>query len=334
MIEILSSGTSNSVQDLGRSGYLNVGIGRSGAMDPEALKIANHMLGNRTDFAGLEISIFPFRVRFLRDIAFSLAGAFGDIKLNDQILPSWWAVSAQKGDVLTLKLTETGARCYIAFSGGIDTAPILNSRSTDLKSGFGGLEGRGLRRGDILPLGKECAAISSPSGAGFGIDASAFRPKMFGPNRSDVMTLRIIPAAEYDIFTPDSISDFFNNIWMVSQEANRQGYRLDGPKLTLLKPLELFSHGIMPGTVQVPPSGQPVIQLADANTCGGYPKIACVISADLWKLGQSKVGQKLRFSAVSAQQAVEAIQVQNRLIDEMSVFAQLARRDRVRLLND
>ena len=334
MIEILSSGKSNTVQDLGRLGYLNVGIGRSGAMDPEALTIANHMIGNPSGFAGLEISIFPFRLRFLRDTAFAVTGAFGPMTLNDQILPGWWTAFARKGDVLTLKLPEVGARSYIAFAGGIDTIPILNSRSTELKSGFGGLEGRGLRRGDMLPLGSEPAQISAPPGAGFGMDASTFRPELFGPERSDVMTLRVIPAAEHDAFTGESIADFSDTVWTVSPEANRQGYRLDGAKLNLLKPLELFSHGIMPGTVQVPPSGQPVIQLADANTCGGYPKIACVISADLWKLGQSRVGQKLKFRTVNTEQAVEAIRFQNRLIDEMHMFAQLARRDKVRMLND
>jgi len=334
MIEILSSGVSNSVQDLGRPGYLNVGIGRSGAMDPEALKIANHMIGNPSDFAGFEISIFPFRVRFLRDADFAVTGAYGAMTLNDRTLPGWWAVSARKGDTLTLKLPETGARSYLAVSGGIDTVPILNSRSTELKSGFGGLEGRGLRRGDVLPLGPVSPGISAPSGAGFGLDASTLRADLFGPDRSDEMILRVIPAAEHDAFTKESIEEFYETEWTVSPEANRQGYRLDGAKLSLIKPLELFSHGIVPGTVQVPPSGQPVIQLADANTCGGYPKIACVISADLWKLGQSRVGQKLRFRAVNRQQAVEAIQFQNRLIDEMHMFAQLARRDKVRLLND
>jgi biotin-dependent carboxylase-like uncharacterized protein len=334
MIEILSSGASNSVQDLGRSGYLNSGVSRSGAMDRDALIIANRMIGNTESAAGLEIAIHPFRLRFLADMAFAVTGSFGTIAINNESRPGWWAAMARKGDVLTLHLPEAGARTYLAFAGGIDIPRVLKSCATDLKSGFGGLGGRGLQRGDILATGNDLVAAKAPAGSGFGINASTLRPGAFGPSRSDIATIQVIPAVEEHLFTDEARTAFYEDVWTVSAEANRQGCRLDGPSLHLKNAIELFSHGIMPGTIQVPPSGQPVIQLAEANTCGGYPKIACVITADLWKLAQAKTGQKLRFCSVSTTEAVEALKFQNKLIADMGILSQLARRDRVKETND
>jgi 5-oxoprolinase (ATP-hydrolysing) subunit C len=323
MIEILTSGLSNSVQDLGRTGYLDSGVSRSGAMDRTALEIGNSMLGNAPDAAGLEIAYFPFRLKFHRSVAFAVTGADGQIRLNDTVLPSWWAVTAKAGDVLVLEPPQKGARVVVAFAGGLDIPKVMRSRATDLKSAYGGFSGRGLMRGDRLAVLPLAPHIGLPSGAGFGVDASNIATRADnGP-----IVLRVMPAAEQDCFTDTSLADFYETEWTLSPEANRQGFRLDGPKLLLQRPVELFSHGIMTGTIQVPPSGQPVIQMAEANTCGGYPKIGCIITADLSLLAQAKVGANLRFAAVTREAALEALRHQRSCIEDIGLMAALVRKD-------
>jgi 5-oxoprolinase (ATP-hydrolysing) subunit C len=324
MIEILTSGLSNSVQDLGRAGYLDSGVSRSGAMDRTALEIGNSMLGNPPDAAGLEIAYFPFRLKFHRSVAFAVTGADGQIRLNDTVLPSWWAITAKAGDILVLEPPRHGARTVLAFAGGLDLPEVMGSRATDLKSAYGGLSGRGLMRGDRLALLPCSAHVGSPSDTGFGVDAS----KIATPADNGPILLRMLPAAEHACFADTSLVDFYETDWTLSQQANRQGLRLDGPKLVLQKPVELFSHGIMTGTIQVPPSGQPVVQMAEANTCGGYPKIGCVITADLSLVAQAPTGAKLRFVGVDRQAALAALKCQRNIIQDIGLMAALVRKDR------
>lgn len=319
MIEILSTGAGNSVQDLGRPLYLDQGIGRGGVMDRPALMVANMLAANPVGAAALEVGLMPFRLRFLAPARFAVAGATADIRLNDIMIPSFWSTCAATGDELRIGPPVSGARLVIAFSGGIAVDPVLGSSSTDLKSGFGGFEGRALGRGDRLRLGDvplpECRAPD-----GFGIDPSLLRPQTGASPGTQALDIRVMAGAELDEFTAEAQSDLLGGEWRVSQEANRQGMRLEGPVLAMTRKRELLSHGIMPGTVQVPPSGQPIVQLAEANTCGGYPKIANVIEPDLWKLGQSPTGARIRFILVSRETALAAIR------DEASRLDQIARR--------
>lgn len=322
MIEILSTGAVNSVQDLGRTGYLDAGVGRSGAMDLPALEIANLLVGNNRDAAGIEIALFPFRLRFERDAVFAFAGADCPARLGEREVPAWWAMNAAAGDVLTLGLPRSGARAVLAFQGGIDVPLLLGSRATDLKSAFGGLEGRGLNRGDRLPV-MEGPRKPLKMEAGFGADPTQLRGT--GPCKDEPIVLRVLPSAEHGVFTADAIIHFTQAEWSITNDANRMGYRLSGPDLQLTRKLELFSHGIMPGTVQVPPNGQPIIQLAEANTCGGYPKIANVIEADLWKLAQAPVGAKLRFEMTDRDAAVAALAKERQLMTDLAAAANLMR---------
>ena len=324
MIEILTTGAANCVQDLGRFGYLDAGVSRSGAMDAPALELANRLVGNDPNAAAIEVAIFPFRMRFDRTALVAVTGADLLVTLGGIRYPSWWALPVSAGDILELGLPRRGARAYLAIAGGLIVPPVLGSASTDLKSRWGGLEGRGLRRGDRLEAGFAPAALGGLP-AGFGLD-----PETIGRGAADIgeeVPIRVLPGAEYDVFDQAAIDALESAAWQVSEDANRQGYRLSGPQLMLRQKLELHSHGIMPGTVQVPPSGQPIIQLAEANTCGGYPKIAHVIEADLWRLGQAPVGSRLRFARVDRRQAVAALRAQRVLIDRAAAFAALARKD-------
>jgi biotin-dependent carboxylase-like uncharacterized protein len=307
MIEILTTGLPNTVQDLGRPGHLAQGISHGGAMDKEALAIANLLAGNEPSAAGIEVALYPFRLRAHVDTAVAVTGADCVAIIGDRRYPSWWAMPLRAGETLAIEAPRAGARSYVAFAGGLDLPLVIGSRATDVKGCFGGQKGRGLSRGDRLPLlpaewslpaGRLGAAIEARRGAADGADAA--------------IALRVLPAAEFDVFTREAQAAFAVTEWTVTNDANRMGYRLSGEALSLVSPLELLSHGIVPGTVQVPPSGQPIIQLADANTCGGYPKIATVIEADLWRLAQAPIGSKLRFSLTSYETATEALRAQHR----------------------
>ena len=313
MIEILTTGLLNTVQDLGRPGRLALGISHGGAMDRQALAIANLMLGNDPSAAGIEIALYPFRLKAHVDTSVAVTGADCQTSIGDRRYPAWWATSIGAGETLVLEAPRAGARSYIALAGGLDLPPVMGSRATDVKGGFGGLAGRGLSRGDRLALNPaECAL---PKG-GFGVALEERRHT--GGRAGAAVELRVLPAAEFDAFTPEAHATFADAEWTITNDANRMGYRLSGETLALVSPLELLSHGIVPGTVQVPPSGQPIIQLADANTCGGYPKIATVIQADLWRLAQAPVGARLRFLPVAIKVAAEALRATPRWDDAVA----------------
>ncbi|MET3580329.1 biotin-dependent carboxylase-like uncharacterized protein [Mesorhizobium robiniae] len=302
MIEILTTGLPNSVQDLGRPGHLALGVSHGGAMDRQALAIANLMLGNEASAAGIEVALHPFRLRAHVDTAIAVTGADCAISVGDRPCPPWWATTIQAGETLVLEAPRAGARSYIAFAGGLDLPTVMGSRATDMKGGFGGLDGRGLSRGDRLALNP--AKYSFPAG---GLGAALEERQGMANGFASAIGVRVLPAAEFDVFSPEAQAAFTGSEWSITNEANRTGYRLSGETLSLTSPLELLSHGIVPGTIQVPPSGQPIIQLADANTCGGYPKIATVIEADLWRLAQAPVGARLRFLPVSMETSTEAL---------------------------
>lgn len=303
MIEVQSGGALNLVQDLGRPGHLPIGVSGSGAMDSPALALANWMVGNPASAAGIEIAIFPFRVRFGRTAVFAVTGATAELRLDGRRLSSWWSARAQAGEVLTIAPPELGSRVYLGLRGGIEVPLVLGSRSTDLKSGFGGFQGRGLRKGDRLAFG---GAPSYDGAANFGI-APPSRIRFGEELASGTVTVRALAGAEIEHFTEEAVRALQVAEYKLTADCNRQGYRLDGVALQTRRPVELLSHGLVPGTVQVPPSGQPIIQLAEANTCGGYPKIANVIEPDLWRLAQLRPGQRVRFALVDHPAALGAM---------------------------
>lgn len=303
MIEVLSNSVLNSVQDMGRTGLMHVGIGRGGAIDPVAASVANWLAGNMTDAAVVEIVQFPFRVVFKESLRFSLAGTVCRAVLDGVDLPGWWTDVANAGQELTVHHPLKGMRAYFGVAGGIDVPAVLGARATDLKSGFGGINGQGLLRGTTLPVAVPDRIDSAPYS--FGV-APLVVKKFYEDQARDTVRLRVMAAAEYGDFTASSLQAFSAERWQITQDANRIGYKLAGTTLSRSCPTELLSHGIVAGVVQVPRSGQPIIQLADANTSGGYPKIATVIEADLWKLGQMGPGEWVSFEVVTLEQALDA----------------------------
>ena len=303
MIEILSNGALNLVQDCGRLGHLSIGVSQSGAMDAPALRMANLLLGNAEDAAGIEITIFPFRVKFQRDAWIACTGATTTLTLPARTYQSWWAICARAGDVLTIAPPVHGSRAVLGIQGGIDVDPVLSSRSTDLKSGFGGLDGRGLRKGDCLTLG------TVPDSARLRVLGIAPKSRIdyIQQIQGGTVKVRVMAAAEHPEFTEEAREAFTRAPYALTPDCNRQGYRLEGAQLKTVRPLQLLSHGIVQGTVQVPPSGQPIVQMAESNTIGGYPKIATVIEPDIWRLAQLRPGQKIRFEWIDHAGGVAAL---------------------------
>lgn len=323
MIEVLTTGALNTVQDLGRPGHLSVGVGRGGAMDRLALQVANVLLANPRGAAGLELAYFPLRLRSDCDVEVAVTGADCDLQVGGATYPGWWAFRLPAGEVLTIGKPRSGARAYVAFGGGIDVPLVLGSRATDAKSGFGGVNGGGLARNTTLALfSPDDHGTLPPGGLGPWLDPDLYHWTPEGPGTA----IRILKAAEFDAFTAEAREAFFAREWQLTPDANRQGYRLQGEALHLSEQLELLSHGIVPGTIQVPRSGQPIIQLADANTCGGYPKIATVIEADLPRLAQYGVGARFRFVETTVDEAVLALRRQESAIAHLEEAVSRARR--------
>ena len=304
MIEILSSSALATVQDLGREGGLRWGVGTSGAMDPLALAAGNLLLGNEESAAGIEIPVFPFRVRFAEDCAFAVTGADCSATLDQRPLMPWSTYAARAGQVLNLGMPQGGAwraaRAYLCLAGGVDVPCVLNSRSTQLRGAFGGLEGRALRKGDTLRAGAPGHATRA---TGIGL----VPPALVLPLQVDgCPAMRVLPAAEYEGYTAASRDAFWGTAWKVTPQSDRYGYRLSGEALEPIAAMEMRSHGIVPGVIQVPPGGQPIVQMRDAQPSGGYPKLGTVIEADLWRLGQAPIGSRVRFIQTTWDEAVAA----------------------------
>jgi biotin-dependent carboxylase-like uncharacterized protein len=305
MIHVLAAGALTTVQDLGRHGCLRWGVGTAGAMDPLALAAGNLLLGNDENAAAVEVPVFPFRVRFAEELAFAVTGADCAAGLDGVPLLPWSAQVARAGQTLELGLPQRGAwhasRAYLCVAGGVDVPEVLHSRSTQLRGAFGGVDGRPLRVGDVLRAG---ASRPSPPTPG----VSLIPPALALPLEvNGCPAVRVLPAAEYNGYTAASHEAFWSAEWKISAQSDRYGYRFAGPVLEPRAAMELRSHGIVPGVIQVPAGGQPIVQMRDAQPSGGYPKIGTVIEADLWRLGQAPIGTRVRFLRTGWDEALAAL---------------------------
>lgn len=315
MIEIQSASALATVQDLGRFGALRWGVGTSGAMDPMSLVAGNLLLDNDEGAAAVEMQVFPYQVAFHVDCDFALTGADTAAQLDGRPVLPWWRTLARAGQVLRVGMPQRGAwpaaRAYLCVAGGIAVEPVLGSRSTQLRGAFGGHEGRALRQGDRLAVG--APGVGTDDRTGFGL----IPPALALPLQADGLpAVRVLPASEYDRYTEASLASFWSQPWKITPQSDRYGYRLAGSPLEARAPMEMRSHGIVPGVIQVPPGGQPIVQMRDAQPSGGYPKIGTVIEADLWRLGQAPIGSHIRFVQASWPQAVAALEDNRRWCDD------------------
>ena len=292
------AGFLTSVQDLGRTGFRQFGVSTSGALDPFSLRIANLLVGNDEGAAGLEITLGGLQLRFEDERTVAWCGGEFDVQIGSRALPAGHVAHLQRGDELKFGRAHTGCRCWVAISGGIDVPTVLGSRSTDLRANFGGLEGRTLRDGDVLPLARRPGS-SSPA---TGISSWAGPHDWVSPAKR-YPVLRFVRGVDWSRFDDVTIQQFTIHQFTVSPDSDRMGVRLDGPELKRKEETDLISEAVAPGTIQVPPGGKPILLLGDCQTIGGYPKIAHVITVDLGIAAQLRAGDSVRFLEVSLQDA-------------------------------
>ncbi|RZL60918.1 MAG: biotin-dependent carboxyltransferase family protein [Variovorax sp.] len=319
MIVVLKPGMLASVQDLGRHGHRQSGIAPGGALDTLALTLANRLVGNGDDAAGIELTLGNCALRFETATRIALAG--DDFGATLDGVPLWpcWSVPVAAGQTLKLgganaRAGKAGLRSWLAVAGGIDVAPVLGSRSTDLKAGFGGHEGRALKKNDRLPVGPSMLNAAQLAQRAFGLR----EPDWEHLEADYTIALRVMPGPEYAQFTDASHAALWQESWRVTPQSNRMGSRLAGPVLARQRAGDMLSSGVIPGTIQVPPSGQPIILMGDAQTTGGYPRIGVVIRADLWKLAQAPLGGLLQLVHVDAAVAGAAWAAQQRYLAQVS----------------
>ena len=304
IVQVLRAGPLASVQDLGRFGHRAIGVGSGGALDPFAARVANLLAGNEETAALIEITLGNFRVRFTDERVIAWCGGAFQTQVGQEKASAGHAFLVHAGDELVANAPQIGCRMWLAISGGIAVPSILGSRSTDLRAGFGGLDGRSLRDGDDLPLG----AINSMNDA----RAETLREKPssnWSAQREWAIPalrypkLRIVRGVDWNRFDISTHQSLTSEKFAVTQEADRMGVRLDGPELERKDSGDLLSEAVAPGTMQVPPNGQPILLLGDCQTIGGYPKIAHVITVDLPIAAQLSTGDKVQFRETSLAEA-------------------------------
>lgn len=287
---MLVPGLLTTVQDAGRRGVRRIGVPSGGAVDPAALRLANLLAGNPADSAALEITHSGPRLEVDTDaVRVALAGeceaSVEDAGGAARPVAPWSSSTLRRGDRLRIGRVASGLRAYLAVAGGVAVDPVLDSAATDLRGGWGGLDGRALRAGDVLPL--------SPTRPGGGAEAAVEQPPWWTPE-----AVRAVPGPQDDHFTAAALDLLGSATWTVTPSSDRTGLRLDGPELEHRGAAEIVSDACLPGSVQVPGSRRPIVLLADGGTTGGYPKIATVASADLGVLGRLRPGGTLRFELV------------------------------------
>ena len=329
-IRVLRAGALATVQDLGRPGRQHQAIVPGGAMDMVSHRLANAIVGNPGDCATLEMALSGPELRFETDALIALHGARFEPLLDGAPMPVARPVLVTAGATLRIGSVQEGLFGYLAVAGGIDVPPVLGSRSTHLAAAFGGLDGKPARSGATLPLQADAAALAAAryrqvtrSGAVRPVAGSAaksvrwFVPMLTLP-ATEPLVLHVVDGAHAAQFDDASRQAFLGERWQVSAESDRMGYRLSGRRLVLGTPLEIASQAVCFGTVQVPPSGQPIVLMADRQTTGGYPRIAEVIAADLPRLAQAAPRKSaLRFERVTLEAADAARGALLRRVDEL-----------------
>jgi biotin-dependent carboxylase-like uncharacterized protein len=298
MIEVVRAGLLDLVMDLGRPGFRSQGVPEGGAADAPALILANRLVGNPDDAAGLELLLRGPTLRFPEGARVALSGADMQARLNGVPAARGLTLAVPPGGELEIGQAAFGVRAYLAVAGGIDAPLLLGSRATFLPGGFGGWQGRALRIGDVLPQGAA------------------------GARRNGVLSdggrqgaLRILPGPQLAGFGDSSLKSLAMGEFSVSLDANRLGLRLSGPVLEYGGG-ELASQAVLPGAIQVPPDGLPIILGWDGPVTGGYPVVAAVIFADLPRLAQSRPGDKLSFRFVTPEEARAAWAQQQEFLNE------------------
>lgn len=300
-----SAGLQTTVQDLGRPGFGPEGVSASGAADPVALRLGNLLVENQPGVAGLELTLVGGSFVFPDGAVIALTGADLGATVNGRPLEMWASHTLEPGTKLMFGATRNFARGYLAIAGGIQVDPFLGSASTHVLSGLGGFEGRALRKGDRLRIGRASKNVRRRRITLAAL--YAFKPRK---------VLRVTEGPQADWFSEAAKQVFYRDVFRVSEESDRVGLRLEGTALDGSTAREMITEGVSLGAVQVTPSGQPIILFVEQQTTGGYPKIANIIAADLHRIGQLRPRAEIRFQRTSLAVARSLWIEQERLLNE------------------
>lgn len=310
MITMIKPGLLTTIQDNGRLGFQRYGIPSSGVMDVIAHRIANLLVGNDENQATLEMTLIGPSIYFEKDTLISICGADLSPAINNIPVPLWRPLVIKKGCKLDFSVSKKGCRCYLAAAGGFDVPEVMNSRSTYLRAGIGGFQGRMLKSDDQLNFQRpghlslkifrelKNMITNKPFQS-----ANWFAVPWQSTSSKNIQHLRVVGGSELSLFTHENRKRFLNEKFIVTSKSDRMGYRLKGGPLLLEKAVEMISEAVNFGTIQVPPDGNPIILMADRQTIGGYPKIGQVAAVDLPFIAQAKPGDFLTFKIISLAEA-------------------------------
>ena len=319
-LKIIQPGLSTSIQDLGRPSYFHLGIPIGGAMDRFALRCANMLVGNPEGAAGLEVVFMGPQIEFTRDALVAVTGADLPAKVNGEIREGWTAFEVKAGQTLSFDFLKAGARAYIAISGGIDTPPALGSRSTYPIGALGGIDGRNIAAGDVIPLGEVDM-----------IEAGQTIPADLRRMPGNPAELRVLPGLYWHRLTEKAQVGFFDDDWAVALEADRMGYRFKGgASLEFVDREQPFGAGADPsnivdgcysyGSIQVPGGLEPIVLHRDAVSGGGYFTLGAIISADMDLIGQLQPHTPVKFVEVDMDEALAARKARKKMLADVRAY--------------
>ncbi|MFC9449249.1 biotin-dependent carboxyltransferase family protein [Bacillus cereus] len=325
-VEVLHAGMFTTVQDLGRSYYQQYGVPVGGAMDKNALRLINMLVGNEENEAGLEMTILGPKLLIKKTTLLAIGGADMEPLLNGERIPLWRPILAEEGSMLCFGKAKSGCRAYVTFAGGIHIDRTMGSKSTYIRAAIGGIEGRMLKKGDYFQIGAQSEMAShfvqnlQKEGR---IKAKWAICNNVLPKYKKHPKLRVITDFEYDQFRESSKGSFFTKEYKVSNYADRMGYRIEGEPLIRSEEKEILSSPVTFGTIQVPNGGQPIILMTDRQTTGGYPRMGNVISVDLPILAQIKPADYVSFEKVTVKEAEQLFIEQEESINLLKKFITL-----------
>lgn len=294
IFEVIKPGLSTSIQDLGRIGYQKYGIPTSGAMDSFAHRVANLLVGNQEEEATLEIMLMGPQLKILQDTVVAIGGADLSATIDGKPLYPWKSFRVYAGQILSFGRPVNGTYAYLAVSGGFFAEEVMGSKSTYAQANIGGLDGRILQKGDTL-LSADVELKS--------IRAGRYLKKTDVPNYEQHRPIRVIAGPDIFAFSDKTYQQFYQESYRITEQSNRMGYRLEGKALSHADRADIISDAVLPGTIQVPANGQPIVLLSDRQTTGGYARIATVITTDIPLLVQRKIGSEIQFLSVSLERA-------------------------------
>lgn len=309
-VEVIKPGLLTTVQDLGRHLYRNFGVSVCGAMDLLSIRLGNLLVGNEEGAAALEATLIGPHLKFRKEGVIAITGGNLSPLLNNKPIPLWKAIRIQKGDELKFGSCKEGCRAYICFAGGVDVPEVMGSKSTYIRGNYGGIEGRAIKAGDLIGIGDSLFDFHYLHGR-------KLRPEDI-PNFDENRPVEFIFGPHVNEFTKDTVKEFLNGSYTVSNASDRMGYRLEGPQLQHINGPDIISDFMTVGTIQIPGSGQPIVHMSDCGTSGGYTKIGVIITTDLSFMGQKKPGDKIQFKSVGIEDAHKKWVKQERSIEEIS----------------